>query len=49
MPDGIAQPVVINLRDLASSEKYHDTGEYSLVLNPFAAQFKLYESFKQPA
>lgn len=48
VPDGIAQVVIINLRDLMSSEKYNDAGEYSLVLNPFAVQFKLYESFKKP-
>lgn len=48
VPDGIAQVVIINLRDLISSEGYNDLGEYSLVLNPFAVQFKLYESFKQP-
>ena len=47
VPDGIAQSVIINFYDLASSEKYNETGAYSLVLNPFAVQFKLYESFKQ--
>jgi len=49
MPDGNAQNVIINFYDLKDSEKYHESAEYSMVLNPFAAQFKLYELFQQPA
>ncbi len=47
MPDGITQPVVINFVDtkdlIAGKPK-----EVGLVLNPFTAQFKEYDTFAKP-
>lgn len=50
-PDGIAQDVNIKFADVLENEKfsehieYHSAqhNDYSLILNPFSAQFKLYE------
>ncbi len=41
MPDGTAQSVKLKFTDLAENEKNHEVSEYSLILNPFAAQFRL--------
>lgn len=48
LPDGNAQNVVINFIDFAEHEKTHELTEYSLVLNPFTVQFKLYDVFQKP-
>jgi len=47
MPDGITQPVVINFIDTKDTVdgKPRDVG---LVLNPFTAQFKEYDTFQKP-
>jgi prepilin-type N-terminal cleavage/methylation domain-containing protein len=46
--DGLAQPVIINLIDLKEGVSGRVGKEFSLVLNPFAVQFKEYDSFKKP-
>jgi len=43
-PAGLTQEFIINLTDPKTSA----SGTYGLVLNPFAAQFKLYDSFQKP-
>ena len=47
--DGNAQNVTINFIDLAENEKTNEQSEYSLVLNPFTVQFKLYDVFQKPS
>ena len=42
IPDGFSQRVVINL----SNDTGQNVDEFSMVLNPFNAQFKEYESFQ---
>ena len=49
VPDGNAQNVTINFIDLAENEKTNEQSEYSLVLNPFTVQFKLYDVFQKPS
>lgn len=49
VPDGNAQSVMINFTDLAENEKNNELTEYSLVLNPFTVQFKLYDVFQKPS
>lgn len=46
MPNGLAQDVIINLYDTKDkvSGKYRRTG---LVLNPFSAQFRVYDEYKK--
>jgi len=48
VPDGNAQSVKINFVDLTEIEKNQELSEYSLVLNPFTVQFKLYDVFQKP-
>jgi prepilin-type N-terminal cleavage/methylation domain-containing protein len=48
MPDGIAQAVTINGLDYATLETQGKATQFSLVLNPFSAQFTSYDSFQQP-
>lgn len=46
VPDGLTQDVVINILDV--NKAYRDKPkQVGLVLNPFAAQFKIYESFQK--
>ena len=46
-PEGLAQPVIINLIDTA--EVIEEKGlAFSLVLNPFLVQFKEYDTFQRP-
>ncbi len=49
--DGIAQNVTIKFADVLENEKFSDHSEqpndYSLILNPFSAQFNLYESISK--
>lgn len=49
VPDGNAQNVMINFTDTHENEKLNEIIEYSLVLNPFTVQFKLYDMFQRPA
>jgi prepilin-type N-terminal cleavage/methylation domain-containing protein len=48
VPDGNSQSVVINFTDMAENEKFNELTQYSLVLNPFTVQFKLYDVFQTP-
>lgn len=48
MPDGLAQSVIINITDSKDRDSAHKPHEMSLVLNPFTAQFKEYDSFQKP-
>lgn len=41
-PDGLAQDIIINFIDTGKQE------EAGLVLNPFTAQFKVYNAFQKP-
>jgi prepilin-type N-terminal cleavage/methylation domain-containing protein len=43
MPDGLAQEVIINMRDLA-----HEKNR-GLVLNPFTVQFTSYDTYQKPS
>ena len=45
VPDGMVQPAIINLFD--RSEEKEDK-KFSMVLNPFSLQFKVYDEFKMP-
>lgn len=46
MPNGLAQEVIINLEDMG--DKYGNKGRpVGLVLNPFTAQFKIYNEFQK--
>jgi len=46
VPEGLTQDVVINMLDI--NKAYRDKPkQVGLVLNPFAAQFKIYESFQK--
>jgi type II secretion system protein H len=46
LPAGTAQPVIINLTD--TSDKHDGPAQIGLVLNPFNAQFKEYDTFQKP-
>jgi prepilin-type N-terminal cleavage/methylation domain-containing protein len=46
LPGGTAQPVIINLVD--TSDKHNGAAQIGLVLNPFNAQFKEYDTFQKP-
>jgi prepilin-type N-terminal cleavage/methylation domain-containing protein len=47
-PEGAAQPVILNLIELGENLSQADS-QFSLVLNPFNVQFKMYEKFIQPS
>lgn len=47
-PEGLAQPVILNIIDLKEATQGQRGTEFSLVLNPFLAQFKLYDTFQRP-
>ncbi|MEX0940272.1 MAG: type II secretion system protein [Candidatus Babeliales bacterium] len=46
-PDGLAQEVIINFVDTAQLDAGRPT-TISLVLNPFSAQFREYDTFQKP-
>jgi hypothetical protein len=48
VPQGLAQPVIINLYDIKSTQSGKPLG-FSLVLNPFLVQFKEYDEFQKPS
>lgn len=47
VPDGLTQEVTINFVDYDDMLPNGDARQFGLVLNPFSAQFKLYDTFKQ--
>lgn len=47
MPDGLTQTVTINLLDTRQTNVAGKPRQFGLVLNPFNAQFKVYESFQK--
>lgn len=47
-PEGLTQPVILNIYDLKNAPQGQRGTEFSLVLNPFLVQFKLYENFQKP-
>jgi type II secretion system protein H len=47
MPDGLAQSVTINFIDKKQSVNGRNPRKYGLVLNPFTAQFKVYNAFQK--
>jgi hypothetical protein len=48
VPDGLAQPVIINILDVKQVPVGTQGVEFSLVLNPFSAQFKEYDTYQKP-
>lgn len=48
VPEGLAQSVIINILDIKDRPKTGKAYEVSLVLNPFSAQFEVYDAFTQP-
>ena len=46
VPDGLCQSVIINIID--PRENDDDPAHMSFVLNPFLAQFEMYDEFKSP-
>jgi prepilin-type N-terminal cleavage/methylation domain-containing protein len=48
IPEGLAQSVIINIADTKDRAQTGKIHEMSLVLNPFSAQFDVYDMFKQP-
>ena len=49
VPGGMAQEVVINMFATQGKDAGQEDKEMSLVLNPFTAQFKMYDVFQNPA
>jgi len=47
VPDGLSQAVIINFFD-TKERVARKKRPFSLVLNPFSAQFELYDEFKRP-
>ena len=47
MPDGLTQTVIINLLDTKQLNAAGKPRQFGLVLNPFNAQFKVYDSFQK--
>jgi type II secretion system protein H len=46
MPDGLAQDVIINITDRNPAYR-NKPKQIGLVMNPFSAQFKIYDSFQK--
>lgn len=49
VPEGLAQSVIINIRDEKDITSSGDLKEIGLVLNPFKVQFESYEEFQHPS
>lgn len=49
VPDGLAQDVIINIVDKSDQTQTRNGHPFSLILNPFSAQFKEYEQFQKIA
>lgn len=47
MPDGLAQNVIINFVDTKDSLSDGQPKQFGLVLNPFNAQFRVYDTFQK--
>lgn len=47
IPDGLAQAVTINFLDMGNRNGAGKPRQFGLVLNPFNAQFKVYDSFQK--
>lgn len=47
-PDGLSQPVTLNIVDIKDSGTSAQGVQFSLVLNPFSVQFKEYDVFQKP-
>ena len=47
MPDGLTQTVIINFLDAKQLNAAGKPRQFGLVLNPFNAQFKVYDSFQK--
>lgn len=47
MPDGLAQSVTINFTSIKETTASGKPKQFGLVLNPFSAQFKVYENFQK--
>lgn len=47
MPDGLAQDVIINIEDRNPAYRKKPK-QIGLVMNPFSAQFKIYDNFQSP-
>lgn len=47
IPEGLTQDVIININD-TSDMKNGSARSFSLVLNPFTAQFEVYDTFQKP-
>ncbi len=48
VPEGMSQEVIINVTDAQQKQLDGFPSEFGLVLNPFNAQFKEYDSFQKP-
>jgi len=48
MPEGLSQAVIINMLDTKDEILRGRSRQVSLVLNPFSAQFKIYDEFRKP-
>ena len=48
VPDGMAQPVIMNAIDTAQKDATGKDLQIGLVLNPFTARLKEYETFQKP-
>lgn len=46
-PGGLSQPVILNLIDIRDVSSVPQGIQFSLVLNPFSAQFKEYDTFQK--
>ena len=47
-PDGLVQPVVINMLDTSETDAQGKAVTMSLVMNPFTGKFKEYDEFQKP-
>lgn len=47
-PDGLAQPVIINLIDTSEKDNKGEPYMAALILNPFNAHINYYETFQKP-
>ncbi|MGE0206655.1 MAG: Tfp pilus assembly protein FimT/FimU [Candidatus Babeliales bacterium] len=47
-PEGLVQPVIINMLDTSNQDAQGKARQISLVMNPFTGQFKEYEEFQKP-
>ncbi|CAN5167657.1 hypothetical protein BH09DEP1_BH09DEP1_1990 [soil metagenome] len=47
IPDGMAQAVTINFLDTSNTNAAGKPRQFGLVLNPFNAQFKVYDAFQK--